>query len=161
MSKKDEILDLFEANPGGIKVAEVAAQVGCTTTRVYEVIKDAGSIKKISPGFYGLDPKGDLSDTIKTGGKTRPKRAKPVEELRELLVRGVEISIVGEKGRFRYSKIGRNDKTGDEWIDAHDEEGAARAFFVDRLVAVHDDVQMPPLHPDRPKSRKTKKGAKR
>lgn len=69
------------------------------------------------------------------------------------LVKGTEISIKGERGRFQFIKHVYNPKTGGEWVDVVG--GPAnikqfRSFSVDRVKTVHYKNK---IRPPRPKKK--------
>ena len=51
------------------------------------------------------------------------------------LERGTEVSISGERGRFRFFQAVVNGKS--EWIDVIDRDRKVRSFYPDRVKRVH------------------------
>ena len=51
------------------------------------------------------------------------------------LERGTEVSISGERGRFRFFQAVSSGKS--EWIDVIDKDRKVRSFYPDRVKRVH------------------------
>lgn len=56
---------------------------------------------------------------------------------------GTELSIKGERGRFRFIKYVRRPARGVEWIDVADADEHIRSFRPDRIRRVHTKATTP------------------
>lgn len=77
----------------------------------------------------------------------------------QVLTPGRELRITGERGTFAFLRHVRNVRTGGEWLDVRDGNGAMRAFRAERVARVARSRRMRPVVPTTPREPRVAAGS--